>query len=154
MAWRYVSFGKRELCWECTAMLDCECCSIQGCTIDDSSSALTVRSHTLPPRKYNLRRKLAQDVAPPLLRAAWRQNTVEPYCQRALGRPSDRLVAISALAARLSEQLDCRYLAGIWSNDLREGGLCWYTTKPGTVVGDGCSLPSCSLKRNERLKGK
>jgi hypothetical protein len=28
-------------------------------------------------------------------------------------------------------------LAGIWSDDLRKSGLCWYTTEPGTVVGDG-----------------
>jgi len=137
MARRYVSFGKRELCWECMAMLDCECCSIQGCTIDDSSSTLTVRSRVLPPRKYNLRRKLAQDVAPPLLRAAWRQNTVEPYCQRALSRPSDRLVAISASAAGFSKKLDDRYLAGIWSGDFREGGVSWYTTEPSTVIRDG-----------------
>jgi len=147
MARRYVSFGKRELCWECTATLDCECCSVPtDSNRDHLEETLTVRTQMLPPRKYNLRRKLAQNLAPEALRSAWRHNTVEPYCRRELSRPSDRLAAISASAARFAERLrGDRYLAGIWGEDLANGiGLCWYSiaaeSEPNTLaarVGEG-----------------
>jgi len=132
MARRYVSFGRHELCWECTTMLECECCSIQGCR--DDSGTLTLRKRVLAPRKYNLRRKLAQTLTTSLLLSAWRQNTVEPYSRRKLYKASDRLMAISASAAAFSEKVNGRYLAGIWSEDLRNGGLYWYTTEVSTRV--------------------
>ena len=138
MARRYVSFGKSELCWECTAMLDCECCSLQGCgrSPDDAPPEVVRRTVVLPPRKYNLRRKLAQELAPEALRTAWRHNTVEPYSRRQLTRPSDRLAAISASAARFAEKMRCsdRYLAGIWAADLPAAGLCWHTAAPAACA--------------------
>jgi hypothetical protein len=132
MARRYISFGRHEVCWECTSMLECECCSMQGCR--DDMGILIVRKRFPAPRKYNLRRKIAQTLTTPLLRLAWRHNTVETYSRRELSRASDRLAAISASAAQFSKKLNDRYLAGIWSEDLRNGGLHWYTSELGTKV--------------------
>ncbi|KAH7176189.1 heterokaryon incompatibility protein-domain-containing protein [Dactylonectria macrodidyma] len=140
LARRFVSFGQHEICWECTSILDCECFTTQGCPIDRGDPGL--RTQVLPPRKYNLRRKLEQDIPDPLLRHAWRSNVVEPYSMRELTKPADRLVALSAIAFKWSEKLAEQYLAGIWKGDLRWYGLHWHCVK--TRKGFVPDMPSWS----------
>ncbi|RDW56424.1 hypothetical protein BP5796_13173 [Coleophoma crateriformis] len=49
---------------------------------------------------------------------------VERYSRTSLTKPSDRLVAISGIARRLSVTLGDTYIAGLWTKDL-PSGLLW-----------------------------
>ncbi|KAK4465368.1 heterokaryon incompatibility protein-domain-containing protein [Cladorrhinum samala] len=60
---------------------------------------------------------------------AW-EGVIEGYSYKDLTRYSDRLTAVSGLAARLGEGWDgVRYLAGLWSHRLRHW-LLWQTSLP------------------------
>lgn len=125
LARRFVSFGIHEVCWECNALLECECFTVHDCELDSEnfSDRTFVPIHT----KYNLRRKLNQNISSRQLHDAWRRNVVQPYTQRQLTRSSDGLVAMSAIAYEFSTRLSSQYLAGIWRDDLQRG-LIWQCT--------------------------
>ena len=53
---------------------------------------------------------------------------VREYTLRNITNPSDKLPALSGLAAYFSERLQDRYLAGLWERTLREN-LCWFCDK-------------------------
>jgi hypothetical protein len=55
-------------------------------------------------------------------------NLIEKYTRRDLGEPSDKLLAISAIAKRWGERSGDRYVAGLWMGSLGHG-LFWYTDK-------------------------
>ncbi|KAI0717077.1 heterokaryon incompatibility protein-domain-containing protein [Earliella scabrosa] len=51
------------------------------------------------------------------VRKAWKA-TIENYTKRGVSVPSDKLVAISALAEEFSRTIQSRYLAGLWARTL------------------------------------
>lgn len=59
---------------------------------------------------------------------AWRR-LVREYSERHLTHPSDRLPALSGIAARFQTALHTRYLAGLWENDLPRC-LGWFRNLP------------------------
>lgn len=54
----------------------------------------------------------------------WISEIVIPYIHRDITKDSDRLTALSALAAKFSLLLEDMYIAGIWRADIWRG-LCW-----------------------------
>jgi hypothetical protein len=136
LARRFICFGIHEVCWECTSLLECECYTVQDCQ-DAQERVVPTRAVLSPPRKYNLRRKLEQDIPIDLLLGAWRKNVVEPYTKRQLTKSADRLVALSAIASQFSKKIWHQYLAGIWLSDVDKRGLLWRCAKPsnGTIPG-------------------
>jgi hypothetical protein len=53
------------------------------------------------------------------------QRTVNTYGRSSLAKPdTDKLVAISAIAQKIQEQLDDKYIAGLWRKNLI-GDLLW-----------------------------
>jgi hypothetical protein len=60
----------------------------------------------------------------------WRA-LVKSYTSRRLSFPSDRVLAISALAERYSRGIHGQYLAGLWRAGLPDD-LLWHTTRPTT----------------------
>jgi len=125
LARRFVSFGIHEVSWECNALLACECSTVHDCDLD--SENFSDRKFVPIHRKYNLRRKLNQNITSRQLHDAWRRNVVQPYTKRQLSRSSDRLVAMSAIAYEFSTRISSQYLAGIWRDDLQHG-LIWQCT--------------------------
>jgi hypothetical protein len=122
LARRFVSLGTHEISWECDSLLECECFTVHGYELD--SQPFSDRAIAPVHRKYNLRRKLEQEITNKQLFDAWRRNIVQPYTERELTMSSDRLVALSAIAFEFSKRLSDQYLAGIWREDLQRGLLC------------------------------
>ena len=74
-------------------------------------------------RKILLRRIAMPNPSPPLdILKLW-DNIVIDYCQRQLTYESDKLTAISGIAAKLQLLLRMKYVAGIWDKDMY--GLLW-----------------------------
>lgn len=60
----------------------------------------------------------------------WRERILTPYSRRILTKPTDKLVALTAVVSRLQSEYDLTYLAGLWKDDLiRE--LLWYVIRSG-----------------------
>jgi hypothetical protein len=133
---RFISFGKHEVCWECTSLLECECYTVHDCQ-DAREGMIPTRTVLLPPRKYNLQRKLDQDIPIDALLHAWRKSVVERYTKLQLTKATDRLAALSAIAYQFSKRIWHPYLAGIWLSDVDKRGLLWGCVKPsnGTIPG-------------------
>jgi hypothetical protein len=68
---------------------------------------------------------------------------VQHYTQRNLSHPSDRLLAISALALKANDTLRDEYLAGMWRLGL-ETQLQWLPETPGIAQPTGYVAPSWS----------
>ena len=136
LARRFISFGSHELCWECPSLLECECYTVHDCQ-DAREGMVPTRTVLLPPRKYNLQRKLEQDINIDNLLGTWRKNVVERYTKRQLTNATDRLVALSAIAYQFSKRIWHPYLAGIWLSDVDKRGLLWGCVEPsnGTIPG-------------------
>jgi hypothetical protein len=86
----------------------------------------------LHPRiKANIADATAVDILP-LKRLLWDWRAlVGSYTSRRLSFPSDRVLAISALAERYSRGIHGQYLAGLWRAGLPDD-LLWRTTRPTT----------------------
>ncbi|KAK8087778.1 hypothetical protein PG997_002739 [Apiospora hydei] len=91
LARRYLSFGQKELLWECESSWHCEC-GLCG-------------TETSRDQAYYV----------------WRNTIVSRYSVRALSVPSDRLPALSAIAQVFQAKLQDTYLAGLWKRDLLKG---------------------------------
>jgi hypothetical protein len=98
---------------------------------------IPTRTGLLPPRKYNLHRKLDQDISIDMLLHAWRKSVVERYTKLQLTKATDRLVALSAIAYQFSKRIWHPCLAGIWLSDVDKRGLLWGCVNPsnGTISG-------------------
>lgn len=93
LAPRVLSYGLQELLWECGTTWCCEC----------SSSEPRLRE-THP---YSTKR----------LYSHWHK-LVEHYSTRQLTKESDRLPAISSVAAKIQAKTKDEYLTGLWKGDL------------------------------------
>jgi hypothetical protein len=126
LATRILHYAKSELFWECLT-----CCAREGsaeqhkslvdsCSLVESDGEDFKRSlFTLGNDPYSI-----EDGA----FALW-YRIVKRYTQRSLTRSSDKLPAISGVAAMVEKLTGSRYFAGIWEQDLH--GLAWCRDEPG-----------------------
>lgn len=70
-------------------------------------------------------------------------STVEDYTSRNLTMTSDKFVALSGLAKKSSESLQCEYLAGLWSKCIHVG-LAWEVPTDAHAVRVPARAPSWS----------
>lgn len=117
---RYLSFGSREMTWLCQTSTHCECegAEVAGAQWKNRERSLEL---FLP---YRTEKELHK---------SWRREIVTLYTQRVLGRPSDKLIALSAIATWFEEKLSGTYLAGLWERDLVLD-LLWSTEIPSRRV--------------------
>ncbi|KAH7319493.1 heterokaryon incompatibility protein-domain-containing protein [Rhexocercosporidium sp. MPI-PUGE-AT-0058] len=73
------------------------------------------RAVAQPPKDNDVRRRLF---------STWR-DIIQQYSSKNLTLQKDKLPALAGIAARFGEPTKCRYLAGIWEEDLLES-LCWF----------------------------
>jgi hypothetical protein len=114
LANRLIEFGVNELHWKCGKVTRHECGASQS-SID----------HWLMTGRW---RQAISTMEVAKLYAYWRQS-VCTYTQRQLTFASDRLPALSGIAATFSDVLEDNYLAGIWEQDI-VNGLSWHSVKP------------------------
>lgn len=103
---RMVVFASDEVQWMCRRLESCEC------SPNRTSDVNFIRQVT-----YNY--------------YGWR-NLIDDYCHRTLTNSSDRLPALSGLAAKFQRELDSKYLAGMWEKDLVQY-LGWSTMFPSAA---------------------
>ncbi|KAG6362292.1 hypothetical protein INS49_010522 [Diaporthe citri] len=60
----------------------------------------------------------------------WRARILTPYSGRLLTKPTDKLVALTAVASRLQSEFGLTYLAGLWKDDLIKE-LLWCVSPRG-----------------------
>lgn len=107
---RILHFTDKEMIWECPERIKCRC---GRDSVVAHSTALKLTSSD-----YS--------------RDEWRK-LVESYSNRSLTRPEDKLPAMAAITAHLSQewhQSPTNFLAGIWRQDLI-CGLLWYPANIG-----------------------
>jgi hypothetical protein len=104
---RILHFGSRQMYFEC-----------YGHFLGENGFEMSGRLDTLYPDTQAPNRSQSNLV--------W-QNIVDLYCRRILTRPSDKLPALSNLAAAIAEQTSDTYIAGLWRSHLVEG-LIWQAT--------------------------
>lgn len=69
----------------------------------------------------------------------WRERILTPYSRRILTKPTDKLVALTAVVSRLQSEYGLTYLAGLWKDDLiRE--LLWYVNRSRRLID---KAPTC-----------
>lgn len=61
----------------------------------------------------------------------WRKRILTPYSRRVLTKPTDKLVALTAVASRLQSEFGSTYLAGLWKDDLIFELLWYVERRPG-----------------------
>ncbi|KAL3423924.1 heterokaryon incompatibility protein [Phlyctema vagabunda] len=103
LAPRILHFGRRHLLWECAEQRP----------IDITEDASLVNG----PLQTSLKQQFAQFGGSLPSSSVW-HNIVKQYSQCLLTYERDRLVAISAIAARLQPHIGNRYLAGLWESSL------------------------------------
>ncbi len=120
LATRIVHFTPAELVWECQKTRMCECCIVQS---------------NLFPAKNNmasaLRICLDEDVGQRGVRQMWRE-IVRSYSVRKLTKLSDKLPAISGVAALFSKKTGDMYAAGLWKDSL-PFDLLWRCDQSGNL---------------------
>ena len=110
-----------EMVWECKTACLCECSG------DQSSLTPSTRLHKqlLPPRKPDA---MAAGRVFESVEDAYKfwHTAVRAFTSRKLSRETDRLPAISALAAFVAKETGSTYLAGLWK-DVLLTELMWYS---------------------------
>ena len=129
LARRTVYFHQSEILWECSTCTDCECgraaAQIQnidatsnfclGPTLTFSHSKRVGRSYAKPFVDFKTSKATYDE---------WMYSLIPTYTRRQLSRNTDRLPALSGIAALVAKQCSDEYLAGIWRGDLQMG-LLW-----------------------------
>lgn len=136
LARRFVSFGPRELSWECRSFTDCEC-DLAWARRDPNQAGTEAEKEAYlkgnPDSEWMQLVKLSFDDMLEKgtridLYFEWRKNVLEPYTYRQITKSSDKLAALAAIATAFYSKLgpDEEYLAGLWRGDLVRG-LGWFT---------------------------
>lgn len=115
---RILWFGSAEIGWSCWSATACECQPREYLDIEDRSP----QSHLM---KISSSRK---QIGKP--NTDWGRTwcgLVEQYTSRRLTVATDRLPAMSGLAAAVGNHLPSNYLAGIWRSQLASQ-LLWYSS--------------------------
>ncbi|KAF2730669.1 HET-domain-containing protein [Polyplosphaeria fusca] len=105
---RVLKFSGRELLWSCGSENACECSPSNESLFDDAVSdgaSMTVGNTSLELKRW--------------------KGMVDEFSARKFTYQTDRLPALSGLAARMQRSLPHRYMCGIWEVDLVEQ-LQWY----------------------------
>lgn len=110
---RTLYFAASQLYWEC------DHCRLSQ---DNSQQAQEKRAYPVLTFSHPLS---TSDVV-----AQWYRGAVEIYAKRGLTNPSDKLVAISAVAKATYLNRHVRYFAGLWQDCILPG-LCWYRVGRG-----------------------
>lgn len=113
MASRSVSFTSDELQWSCKTQSTCECMKGLGSVVEGPSFSLYHRLQS----STNLLRGASRSLSD-----FW-HSTVAGYSGRQLTYATDRLPAISGLAAKYQQLSGHRYVAGLWKETLLEDML-------------------------------
>ena len=117
LARRYLSFGPDEMQWVCR---------------EEALSESGEKAFLIAKPIWPFDRMVNGTDRPPA--QIWREEILRPYLSRELTRPSDNLVALSAVAARFHSVIKGDYLAGLWSKDLIQQ-LLWYSTRGNQASG-------------------
>ncbi|KAI1389512.1 HET-domain-containing protein [Hypoxylon trugodes] len=112
LARRYLAYRDGCMMWECREGIYCEC----GFFAEQLHATATNLDYMLSSRPQ---------MGPAGL---WRADVVGVYSKMALTFPSDKFVALSAVASRFQSITGDTYLAGLWKEDLANQ-LCWRTSK-------------------------
>jgi hypothetical protein len=129
LAPRSLSFGQRELVWQCREHRASE-------TFPNRFDTGTV---TIPGILSRLREP---ELSVQRLLEVW-DSIVSDYSQGKLTYWSDKLVAISGIARLITQQLDMHYLAGLW-REYMVRQLVWYTPVASVRPMDQYQAPSWS----------
>lgn len=116
LATRIVHFYETELVWECNTQVLCECSALHGVTESDSFKD----GSSLKSEVARLSRPQSMAVEKQYL---W-EYLCRRYAQTKLTRQSDRLSALSGMAAKFNPEGTDKYLAGIWESHLPRA-LAW-----------------------------
>jgi hypothetical protein len=157
---RGLLFGSRQLEWRCL----CGIASERRPTRWDGTAQdhlLKAKAEPAEDEQYqllthdhfdDLRRSISQKNSPPSLFGrldhhydAW-YTMIEDYSTRVLTYDTDVLSAIAGLADAMAVTHGCKYLDGLWEDDLQRG-LCWFVRKSKTAdrystIDQGMQLPS------------
>jgi hypothetical protein len=130
---RILSFGSREMRWECNNSTLTE--SGHELSYDITSGIISrelyhsTLSAVMEASTSESKPENANDSS---LYALWRASIVPAYAKLSLTKESDRLVALSAIATEIQLRTKDVYLAGLWKRDLLLG-LLWRSSS-GKVV--------------------
>ena len=113
---RTLSYRLEEMSWHCKLAIECEC------NAEPESQTWNLLSW----EDYS--KGLSEAATMELTYHYWRE-VVNQYTRMDLSKESDRLPALSALAAKFQAKTKDIYLGGLWKNDLVVG-FTW-TTLPG-----------------------
>lgn len=147
LARRYLAFGSQDTSWTCTTSLACECEYWRVASIWRRESPNVAR--------------VLRDSTDEELTNCWRGKVLQHYFRRRLTVPSDKLVAISAIASVFQEKLGPDYCAGIWQRDLIPG-LLWgsggqrhtgYASDHSAPSWSWASLPTLDLGSHKKYWG-
>jgi hypothetical protein len=134
LARRTLSFGSKELAWECRTKQGCE-------TFPDSIQ------HGLPTlsaiANMFLGKSSTISLDNPVNNSKGWDNVVVDYSGLHLTYPSDKLVAVSGIARLFAKRYRQKYLAGLWDQDLIRQ-LNWSSTNPGVDLRHLGRAPSWS----------
>jgi hypothetical protein len=114
-----------EFAWECFRHLRCECQTVPSPKQDRVRYRATLRNHL----------STSGNTAPLVPTFAW-SKVVEEFTRRALTKQSDRLYAVSGVAALMGPGAAASYLCGLWREDLPLY-LMWYRVAPGRLSSAG-----------------
>ena len=144
---RILRYTSSELVWECATHMRCEC------SVRPKKPLVMLLRRRLIREGYPSRTALdeakssrnVKEVLDGLL-LQWNQ-VVYDFSLRSLTYASDRLPALSGLAAVMQRRTGDEYIAGLWKNELAIW-LCWQTHIPqGTATGALGSLQSPSSRQ-------
>lgn len=120
LARRFLAYGKREMVWDCVESDACEC----DCVLDSSPTDIF--------HVKNIEKMFSETDVDDLM-TYWREHVLRQYSLRSLTEFSDKLVALSAVAAVFQAKTGGTYLAGLWSQDLLRQ-LTWHFQELGRVL--------------------
>jgi hypothetical protein len=133
LARRFLSFSSKELSWECQTASDCECGEQMRET--QAGPGCLYTSKLIHPNLMRLERPDIYDY--------WNSFIVHQYTTRDLTRDSDKLIALSGVAALFQKNLPDRYIAGLWESDIVRG-IAWHATSRDRQPAINLVLPSWS----------
>ncbi|KAE9365941.1 hypothetical protein N431DRAFT_562617 [Stipitochalara longipes BDJ] len=121
LAPRTVLFHHEEMVWECIQDAWCECGEISNRTEEDDAE----RNKTYLKGQLKALNLIQEGItySKEHMFTFW-MDAVERYSLLSLTDESDRLPALAGLARHLSKRFSCRYLAGLWEEDLARN-LLW-----------------------------
>lgn len=135
LAPRSLHFSTSELIWECSSSLACECTGlgVMSCPgesrkkeyspLREANNVTNISSILLNGLKVCFTEICQHQASKNDILDFWLW-AVEVYSSLLLSKTSDRPIALAGIAQRISDKINCDYLAGIWIADLPRA-LLW-----------------------------